>query len=50
MKTQLLGRLLALKGIAKYHLKSKWKNITIAGRINKVADCVKPRRIASATP
>jgi hypothetical protein len=42
------GPIISPKGIAKYHLKSKWKSITIAGRINKVADCVKPRRIALA--
>jgi hypothetical protein len=34
------GPIISPKGIAKYHLKSKWKSITIAGRINKVADCV----------
>jgi hypothetical protein len=42
------GPIINPKGIAKYHLKSKWKSITIAGRINKVADCDKPRRMTSA--
>lgn len=42
------GPIIRPKGIAKYHLKPKWKNITIAGRINKVADCVNPRRIELA--
>lgn len=43
MKTLFLGRLWTPKEDAKYRLKLKWKSITIARRINKVAYCVNPR-------
>jgi hypothetical protein len=39
----ILGPVMTPKEDAKYRLKSKWKSITIARRLNKVAYCVNPR-------